>query len=241
MIHATASIDKNAIIEDGVEIGPFCSISAGVHIHSGCVLHANVILDGNITLEENVKIFSFANLGNGSNTITVGKETVIREFCIIATDSQVNYPVVIAENNFVMAYVNLKAGVHLDAHCILTNAVTLSENVHCGEKVIIGGLSTIEKDNTIGTGVMIGGASYITHDMPPFCLVEGHPAVVKGLNLIGLRRRLPNTDAINEIRSVYKEIFRTDNVDKESAQQIASEHQNSYVRQLASFVANSNM
>jgi UDP-N-acetylglucosamine acyltransferase len=41
---------------------------------------------------------------------------------------------------------------------------------------------------------MIGGASYIDRDMPPFTLVEGNHAQVRGLNIVGLRRRLNNKD-----------------------------------------------
>lgn len=241
MIHPTASIHKDAIIAEDAQIGPFCQISAGVKIAAGCILHSNVIIDGTITLDENVKIFSFTKVGNGSNTITISNGTVIREFCQIATDDDVSIPVSIGSANFIMAYVNIKAGVTLADNCILTNAVTVGENVRCDEKVIIGGLSTIEADNKIGTGVMIGGASYITHDLPPFCLIEGNRASIKGLNLVGLRRRLNDPDAIDEIRLVFKDIFRTSEVDKAQAQKIADTHQNAYAAQLAAFVASSNI
>lgn len=241
MIHPTASIHDKAIIADNVIIGPFCSVGEGVTLHSGVILHSNVLLDGTITLNEDVKVFSFTKIGNGTNTISIGKETVIREFCQIATDDDTDAPVTIGMSNFIMAYVNLKAGVVLHDMCILTNAVTLNENVSCDDKVIVGGLSTIEADNKVGTGVMIGGASYVTHDLPPFCLIEGNRASVKGLNLVGLRRRLNDPEAIDEIRIVFKEIFRGESVNKSAAQHIADTHDNEYAIQLASFVASSNI
>jgi len=241
MIHPTAVIHDKAHVAKDVKIGPFCHIGEGVSIASGCELQSNVIIRGKISLAEKVKIFSFTNIGNGSNTITIGSETVIREFCQIASDEENNAPVDIGFSNFIMAYVNLKAGVTLKERCILTNAVTLNENVNCHDKVIIGGLSTIEAGNTIGTGVMIGGASYVTHDLPPFCLVEGNRASVKGLNLVGLRRRMNNPEAIDEIRLVFKEIFRSESVNKQVAQKIADTHTNEYAVQLAAFVATSNI
>jgi len=139
-----------------------------------------------------------------------------------------------------MGYVQILSGVELGDFCILTNAVRVYENVKCEEKVIVGGLSTIEANNTLGTGAMIGGASYVDHDIPPFTLVEGNRASIKGLNVIGLRRRLENKDDIEEIKSIFKKIL-GEGVDKEIAQEIAATHENEYVKRFAAFVAQSNM
>jgi UDP-N-acetylglucosamine acyltransferase len=139
-----------------------------------------------------------------------------------------------------MGYVQILSGVELGDYCILTNAVRLYENVKCEERVIVGGLSSIEANNTIGTGVMIGGASYVDHDLPPFTLVEGNHATIKGLNVIGLRRRLENKDDIEEIKAVFKRIL-GESVDKELAKEIAASHENEYVKRFASFVVQSNM
>jgi UDP-N-acetylglucosamine acyltransferase len=139
-----------------------------------------------------------------------------------------------------MGYVQIFSGVELGEFCIITNAVRLYENVKCEDRVIIGGLSTIEANNTIGTGVMIGGASYVTHDIPPFTLVEGNKASVKSLNIIGLRRRLKNKSQIDEIKVIFKKVL-GDDVDKELAKEIADTHENEYIKQFVSFIAESNM
>lgn len=240
MIHPTAIIDAGATIADNVTIGPFCRIGKGAVIRPGAVLQAHVILSGPVTLEENVRLFSFVNIGNGVAPVTVGENTHIREFCQIGNQEDDAVPLTIGKDNFVMAYVQLHPGVTLGDACILTNAVTLQNNVTCEEKVIVGGLSTIEAGNTIGTGVMIGGASYIDHDMPPFCLVEGNHASVKGLNIIGLRRRFENKEDIEAVKAAYKEIFRG-GIDKEKASAIAASSTNPHATRLAAFVGSSNM
>ena len=139
-----------------------------------------------------------------------------------------------------MGYVQVMQGVNIGNFCIITNAVKLYENVICEERVIIGGLSTIEANNTIGSGVMIGGASYVNHDLPPFTLVEGNRASVKGINVIGLRRRLENKEDIEQIKTIFKQVLGND-INKELASQIAIEHENEYAKQFASFIANSNI
>ena len=242
-IHETAIVEDGAKIDSDVIIGPFCHIGSDVTLKSGCRLESNIILKGKLEVDKDVKIFSFTTIGYEDSNIKIGEKTHIREFCQIGSqeDSEIkNEEITIGENNFIMAYVQILGGVKLGDYCIVTNAVKLYNNVKCDDKVIVGGLSTIEEGNKIGTGVMIGGASVVNSDIPPFTLVEGNKANVKGLNLIGLRRRLENKDDIEEIKAIYKKVL-GDRVDKELASKIALTHENEYVRLFTSFIARSNL
>jgi UDP-N-acetylglucosamine acyltransferase len=242
MIHSSAIIEEGAIIADDVTIGPFCHIGKNVQISAGCKLESNIVLAGKLFIDENVRVFSFAAIGHEGSDIEIGKKTHVREFTQIGTqgDEKQEDKIMIGNDNFIMGYVQIFSGVELGAFCIITNAVRLYENVKCEDKVIIGGLSTIEANNTIGTGVMIGGASYVTHDLPPFTLVEGNKASVRSLNLIGLRRRLENQSQIDEIKVIFKKVLGND-VDKELAKEIADTHENEYIKRFVSFIATSNM
>ena len=243
MIHNSVVIEDGAQIADDVIIGPFCHIGKDVSLASGCILESNVILKGKLSVERGVRIFSFTSIGHEDSNIKVGEKTHIREFVQIGTQDDENTEpkkIIIGANNFLMAYVQILSGVELGDFCILTNAVRLYENVKCEERVIIGGLSTIESNITLGTGVMVGGASYVDQDMAPFTLVEGNRATIKGLNIIGLRRRLENKDDIEEIKAIFKKILGS-SVNKELAEEIAATHENEYVKRFAAFVAASNM
>ena len=240
MIHPTSFISPSAQIAEDVIIGPFCHIGEGVVIKSGCELAAHVIIRESVTLQENVKIFSYAKIGNDHCSVEIGKHTHIREFCLIGTQNDSDHPLTIEEGCFIMAYVQVYPGCTIETSSIITNLVTLKERVTLEEKVIVGGLSTIEQNNTIGTGVMIGGASYITHDMPPYCLVEGNRATIKGLNNVGLRRRFENKKDIEAIRTSFKKIFR-EGIDKKMAEEIAKQSSNVYATKFARFIATSNI
>jgi len=243
MIHSSVVIENGAKIAQDVVIGPFCHIGKDVTIAEGSRLESNIILKGKIDIASKVKIFSFVSMGDDNSEITVGEKTHIREFSQIGTqdnENAANNKIIIGANNFIMGYVQLQKGVELSDFCILTNAVRVQENVTCAERVIIGGLSTVEANCNIGTGVMIGGASCVETDLPPFTLVEGNKATVKGLNVVGLRRRLENSEDMDEIKSVFKRIL-GDVVDKELAQEIANTHKNEYVQRFAAFVATSNL
>jgi len=243
MIHNSVIIEDGAKIADNVKIGPFCHIGKDVKIAKGCQLESNVILKGKVNIAENVRIFSFTTIGHEKSNIKIGKETHIREFVQIGAQEDTNEKpkkIIIANNNFIMGYVQILSGVETGEYSIFTNAVRLYENVKCEERVIVGGLSTIEANNTIGTGVMIGGASNVDHDMPPFTLVEGNKATIKGLNVIGLRRRLENKDDIEDIKAIFKRILGKE-IDMDLAAQLAQTHENEYVRRFSEFVAQSNM
>jgi UDP-N-acetylglucosamine acyltransferase len=243
MIHETSIIQDGAKIAQDVTIGPFCNIGKDVELKSGCILESNVILKGKLVVDENVRIFSFTAIGNENSDINIGEKTHVREFVQIGAqenEDDKNKKVTIGANNFLMGYVQISTGVSTGEFCILTNAVRLNEDVVCEDRVIVGGLSTIEAGNTIGTGVMIGGASCVDRDIPPFTLVEGNKATIKGLNVVGLRRRLENKDDIEKIKTIFKQIL-GDVVDKELATDIAKKHENEYARKFASFISTSNI
>ena len=61
---------------------------------------------------------------------------------------------------------------------------------------------------------MVGGASAVSQDIPPFCLAEGNKAVLRGLNLTGLRRRFDNREDIDAIKHAYRELLNQENLFK---------------------------
>jgi len=225
MIHPTAIIEDGAIIADGVNIGPFCQIGASVELKSGVSIASHTTLHGKIVIHEDVKIFSHVAMGHTNSDIEVQSKTHIREFVQISTNEDESAAVTIGHEVFIMAYVQLEAGVSIGDRAILTNAVILRKDVECDEKVIVGGLSSIDEGLHIGTGVMIGGASHIKTSMPPFSLVEGNPASIKGLNTIGLRRRFENIDDIDAIKNAYKSIYKN-GVDINAASKIVEKNSN---------------
>ena len=63
---------------------------------------------------------------------------------------------------------------------------------------------------------MSGGLAKITKDVPPFTMVDGNPAAVRSLNIVGMQRRGFTTDDITALKTAYKKIFlkKTGNIEK---------------------------
>jgi UDP-N-acetylglucosamine acyltransferase len=72
---------------------------------------------------------------------------------------------------------------------------------------MVGGLAAIHQFTRIGESALLGGGAMVTHDVPPFCNAAGDRAHLRGLNIIGLRRRGFDADRIRDIKRAYRLLF----------------------------------
>ena len=56
---------------------------------------------------------------------------------------------------------------------------------------------------------MVGAHSKVVKDVPLHVLVDGHPARVNGINVVGLRRNGINPELRKEIKRAYKILYRS--------------------------------
>jgi len=217
----TAVIKDGAIIEEGVEIGDFAYIGGNVKIEKGVKVFQGAQVRGDTVVGENTQIHSYAVVGNVPQDVSykgicgeliIGKNNIIREFV-----SHIAHDCVLGNN------------------IILANNATLAGHVEIGDHVVVGGLTPIHQFVKIGEYAMIGGASALSQDIPPYCLAEGNRAKIKGLNLVGLRRKLEKND-IDALKKAYKEIFRGNKQIKEVAQEILEKETNEKVQKLCNFI-----
>jgi UDP-N-acetylglucosamine acyltransferase len=137
-----------------------------------------------------------------------------------------------------MGYVHLGHDVVIGNGCILANGATLAGHVELGNSVVIGGLTPVHQFVHIGDYAMIAGASALSQDIPPFCLAEGNRAILRGLNLTGLRRKI-NRDDINSLKVVYRELFESGKPLQESVDRLLQEKNSENVKKLLEFVSSS--
>ena len=71
------------------------------------------------------------------------------------------------------------------------------------DNVVIGGLSAIIQFVTIGSYSMIGGMSGIDKNVLPFSLAIGNRAKLRGLNLVGIRRKNFDKSEIKRINDIH--------------------------------------
>lgn len=177
---------------------------------------------------------------NGEDTeLIIGNRNKIREFTLINTGTiQDNGKTIIGDDNLFMGYVHVAHDCVIGNRCIFANAATLAGHVHVDDGAVVGGMTPIHQFVHIGSLAMVAGASAVSQDVPPFCMVEGNRAKLRGLNLTGLRRALSDRKDIDKIKKAYKELFESNKPIKETAEKLL-EDDNIYVKKLAEFVKNS--
>jgi UDP-N-acetylglucosamine acyltransferase len=73
------------------------------------------------------------------------------------------------------------------------------------DNVVVGGLSAIIQFVTIGSYSMIGGMSGIDKNVLPFSLAIGNRAKLRGLNLVGIRRKNFDKSEIKRINDIHEQ------------------------------------
>ncbi len=242
-----AVIEDGAIIGENVEIGAFAVIGSEVELDDGVKVYEGAQVKGKTTVGKNSQIHSYAVVGNIPQDVSykgeigeliIGENNIIREFATINLPTlKQDKKTIIGDNNYIMAYCHIAHDCVLGNNIILANNATLAGHVEIGDFTVVGGLTPIHQFVKIGESVMVGGASAVSQDIPPYCLAEGNRAKVKGLNLVGLRRRFDRSD-VDALRSAYNKIFRSNRSVKESINEILSESENEKVKNLCDFILN---
>jgi len=247
LISPHAIIEEGAIIGPDVEIGAFCFISGKAKIGKGTKIAQGTCIYGNTTIGEYNDIFSHAVLGSVPQDLKyageeveliIGDRNKIREFTLFNPGTAGGGgKTVVGNDNLFMGYVHLGHDVIIGNNCILANAATLAGHVEMGNYAVIGGMTPVHQFVKIGDFAMIAGASALSQDVPPYCLAEGNRAVLRGLNLNGLRRHLDRSD-IDALRSAYRDLFESGKPLQEQASALLEETTSDFVKNLCTFIVN---
>jgi UDP-N-acetylglucosamine acyltransferase len=109
-----------------------------------------------------------------------------------------------------MAYSHIAHDCQLGDNIIMANSANLGGHVVIEDAAVIGALTGIHQFVRIGKMVMVGAGSKVVKDVPPYILVDGHPAGVNGINVVGLRRNDVPSEMRQEIKQAYKIVYRSD-------------------------------
>ncbi len=247
-IHKTAIIENGAVIKEGAIIDAYTFVSKDAVIESGVHVMQGAQVCNKTKIGQNTKIFPYAMVGTipqdlkykeGEDTsLEIGQNCTIREYVSINTGTIGGGGITkIGDNVLVMNYCHIAHDCILGDNIILANNATLAGHVEVGSFSVIGGLTPVHQFVKIGEHCMIAGASALSQDVPPFCLAEGNRAIVKSLNLIGLRRRFEKDD-IDELKSAFNALFRTGEPTRQNASEIKEKSKNEKVKKMCEFIIN---
>lgn len=231
MIHKTAIISDKASLENDVTVGPYAIIGDDVEVGSGTAIDSHVVINGPTTIGADNHIYQFASIGddpqdkkysNEPTGLVIGDRNTIREFCTISRGTaQDRGETTIGDDNWIMAYVHIAHDCVVGNKTILANNTTLAGHVHVGDWVICGGFSGAHQFCRIGAHAFLGMYAGVNRDVPAYTMVSGQPAVARGINSEGLKRREFSADQIRNIKNAYRLTFRKGKKLSEAIDEIA--------------------
>ena len=183
------------------------------------MLRANVVVSGHTTLGDGNEIHPFACLGTepedkkflrGTVTFTrIGSGNVFREYSTVNASAKPGESTVVGSNGVFLSYS------HIAHNCIIGDDVVigcdaqLAGHVQVGDRAVINGKTGVVQIVRIGAFAFIGGMNKVTKDILPFCIADGYPSVMRGINKIGLERNGFEASQIQcNFRSAYRTLLR---------------------------------
>jgi len=217
-IHETAVVHPNARIGKDVEIGPYSVIGENVLIDDGTKIGAHVVIDGWTSIGKNCVVYPSSSIGaepqdlkfrGEKSYVFIGDNTKIREFVTINRATGEGEETRIGSNCLLMASTHIAHNCVLGNHVVMSNAAALAGHVIVEDRVVIGGQAGVHQFVKIGRNAMVGGASKVVQDVPPFVIIDGHPATVRGLNSVGISRAGVSDVARRNLKTAYKILYRS--------------------------------
>lgn len=215
-IHSSTVISPTAEISEDVTIGPFTVIGPDVKIGAGTVIGSNVTIVGHTEIGSECIIAPGAVIGtppqdlsykNEKTFVKIGNKTQIREYVTVNRASGEGTATVVGENCMLMAYSHLGHNCQLGNNIIVANTVSLAGHVTVGDYAFIGGTVVVHQFVKIGKLSIISGFSGTRQDIPPFSIADGRPAVIRGINRVGLKRRGLPKDEIDNLKKAFRLIW----------------------------------
>lgn len=148
--HESAYVDEGALVGSGTKVWHFSHVMGGAKIGKKCSVGQNVNVGGAAVIGDGVKI---------QNNVSIYDDVVIEDevFC--------------------------------GPSCVFTNVINpraFIERKHEYKRTLvmrgasIGANATIVCGSTLGEYSFVGAGSVVTHDVPPYAMVYGSPARVRG-------------------------------------------------------------
>lgn len=216
-IHPSAIIGQDVQLGDHNEIGPGSVLEDGVVLGSHNRLWMNVYLGPGTTIGDENQIHMGAILGHlpqalafsGAPSYTrVGHRNTIREYVTVHRGTKEGSSTVIGNENLLMANAHVGHNCQIGNRAILVNLATLAGYCTVEDGALLSSMVVVHQLSRVGQLAMVSGLSAVNKDAPPYMLCGGRPAVIQGLNSIGLRRAGLSQEIREDIKRAYKFLYR---------------------------------
>ena len=214
-IDPTARIAPGAELAPDVTVGPGAIIEGPSHIGAGTRILAHAYIGPHTTIGEGNLIGfgaivgyepqDYAFKGEESYTI-IGDHNIIREYATIHRGTKPGSATRVGNHNFLMALSHLAHNAQVGNHVIVVNGALVGGYVEVADRAFISANCVIHQFCRVGTLAMMRGGSRTSRDVPPYSIIDG-AHLVRGVNLVGLKRAGFTSDQITPLRQAFRVLF----------------------------------
>jgi UDP-N-acetylglucosamine acyltransferase len=232
-IHPTAVVAPSACLGARVRIGAYTVVGPEAVLGDDVELGHHVVLEGRVVLAEGVRIGHGSIVGGvpqdlkfkdaTPSGVRIGARTVLREHVTVHRATTPEGWTEIGREGLIMGLAHVAHDCRLGDGVIVINYAGITGHCQIGDRVTVGGLTGMVPFTRIGTGAYVGGMAKINADVPPFMLVEGQPATVRGINVIGLRRAGMPPAERRALQEAYRLLYRSGLAPKRALDRVREE------------------
>ncbi len=216
-VHPSSVVEPGATLGAGVRIGPFCHVSSEAVLGERVELMSHVTVQGRTTLGSRTRVWPQVTLGaqpqnfkhTGTPTqLVIGSDCVLREGMTAHVGSDTGLgKTTIGDNCYLMAYCHVAHDCIIGNSVVMANGATLAGHCEIGDHVTISGLTALHQFVRVGHHAFIGGCTALVGDVIPYGMAAGNKAVLRGFNIIGMKRSGIVRSDILALRKAYRMIF----------------------------------
>ena len=221
-IHGFADVSPKAELGKGVCVGSGAVIGPDVIVGPNTWIGPNVIIEGKVKIGSNNKIFPGACIGlepqdlkykGDSTDVLIGDNNTLRECVTINRATFEGEKTIVGNQNLLMAYSHLGHNCEVGNNVVIANSVQIAGHVVVEDRAVIGGCLGIHQFVHVGYLAMVGGMTRVDRDVPPYCLAEGHPGRMRGLNKVGIKRisiDKENKEEYLQLKRIWNLLFKSE-------------------------------
>lgn len=246
-IHPTAIVSSSAEIGKDVRIGPYAILEDRARIGDGSEVFAQAQVRADSVVGERCQIGSGAMIGadpqfigfdrSTKSGVRMGNDNVIREYVTLHRSIEENGETVIGDGNYLMNGAHVGHDSVVGSDNVMANNVLLGGHVEMGDRCFLGGGAVFHQFVRIGDFVMAQGLSGTSHDVPPYTMLAGTDNEIAGLNVVGLRRGGFEANERNEIKEVFKTVYRSQLNLKQALEELGNREWGEAARRLIDFLS----
>ncbi len=245
-VHSTAIIDPSAQIASSATVGAYAIIGPGVVLGENCRIHPHAVLEYT-ELGSGCEVYPFASIGlppqhlgyKGEPTkVIVGDNTVFRENSTVHRGTVQGGGITrIGSLCYLMAVSHVAHDCIIGNNVIIVNGSLIAGHVEVGDRCFVSGLVAVHQFVRVGKGAILSGGAMVTMDVPPFSIIQGDRAILRGINLVGLRRGGIKRESLGLLKEAYRVLFHSGLRLEEALAHSIFKSEDTYVKDLKDFMS----